>query len=258
MKHFNKSIDWRLFKILLFGCTITSLMVMPYAFSLSPGLKDLISPALIIAQIIQAIILFSIVIYFGLVLSNKVGFGLPVLQAYINNKNYKNILKAIIKESVMFGILAAALIIVLSFVTKATSVSLLSSEIAVLGWQRFFASFYGGVSEEVLMRLFTMNLFVWIIYKFKRTKEGKPTNFGIWVAIIVSSIIFGLGHLPITAGLVAITPVVIFRAILLNGVGGIIFGWLYKKNGLESAMISHFTADIGIHVIFPIIAAIFI
>jgi membrane protease YdiL (CAAX protease family) len=31
--------------------------------------------------------------------------------------------------------------------------------------------------------------------------------------------------------------------------GGIAFGWLYFKYGLESAMVAHFSADIVIHVI---------
>ena len=52
--------------------------------------------------------------------------------------------------------------------------------------------------------------------------------------------------------LTALTPMVIVRAIVLNAVGGIIFGWLYWKKGLESAMISHFSADIVLHVIVPL------
>jgi len=42
---------------------------------------------------------------------------------------------------------------------------------------------------------------------------------------------------------------VISRAVVLNGLGGICFGWLYFTYGLESAMIAHFSADIILHVI---------
>jgi membrane protease YdiL (CAAX protease family) len=97
-----------------------------------------------------------------------------------------------------------------------------------------------------------MTLIVWIIFKIRKTADGKPTNTGIWLAIIISSVIFGLGHLPITSTLTSITPLIIVRAVVLNGVGGIIFGWLYWKKGLESAMISHFSADIVLQVIFPL------
>ena len=44
------------------------------------------------------------------------------------------------------------------------------------------------------------------------------------------------------------------RAIVLNGVGGLVFGWLYWTFGLEAAMVSHFSADIVIHVIMPLLA----
>lgn len=92
----------------------------------------------------------------------------------------------------------------------------------------------------------------------QKTADGKPTQVGIWIAIVLAAVLFGLGHLPITGTLTAITLAVIARAILLNGVPGIIFGWLYKKKGLESAMLAHFSTDIIIHVAAPTIAAFFV
>ena len=44
----------------------------------------------------------------------------------------------------------------------------------------------------------------------------------------------------------------IVRAITLNGVAGIGFGWLYWQYGLEAAMLSHFSADILLHGLGPI------
>ena len=49
--------------------------------------------------------------------------------------------------------------------------------------------------------------------------------------------------------IIPLTPLVITRAILLNGIGGVVFGWLYWKRGLEAAMIAHFSADIVLHVL---------
>ncbi|HQB51159.1 MAG TPA: CPBP family intramembrane metalloprotease, partial [bacterium] len=124
-------------------------------------------------------------------------------------------------------------------------------------WKSLLASFYGGVSEEILLRLFLMTVFVWLGWKIKKASNNRPTNATVWLAIILSAIIFGLGHLPITGEITAITPVVILRAIVLNGVGGVIFGWLYWKKGLEAAMISHFSADICLHVILPLVVVMF-
>ena len=55
-----------------------------------------------------------------------------------------------------------------------------------------------------------------------------------------------------TAALTKITGFIVARAIILNGIAGIAFGWLYWRKGLESAMISHFSADIVLHVILPL------
>jgi membrane protease YdiL (CAAX protease family) len=137
------------------------------------------------------------------------------------------------------------------------SITFLKAEMAVATWKGFLAAFYGGIAEEIVFRLFLMTLFVWISSKFTKTRDGRPTSIGIWVSIILSSVIFGLGHLGITSGLITITPIVIFRAVLLNGVS-VIFGWLYWKKGLESAIIAHFSADIVVHVITPIVAAFLI
>jgi hypothetical protein len=74
-------------------------------------------------------------------------------------------------------------------------------------------------------------------------RQKKDHTLLVWISIIIYFSLFGLGHLPITSAVTAITPMIVFRAILLNGVGGIIFGWLTEK-GIESAMIAHFSADI--------------
>jgi membrane protease YdiL (CAAX protease family) len=101
-----------------------------------------------------------------------------------------------------------------------------------------------------------MTLIAWIIFKIKKTEEGKPTSAGMWLAIVLAAIIFGIGHLPAVLAITTPTTLQIARIIILNAIGGIIFGWLYWKKGLESAMISHFSADIVLHVIVPLIVLI--
>jgi membrane protease YdiL (CAAX protease family) len=94
-----------------------------------------------------------------------------------------------------------------------------------------------------------MSLLAWLGSFLNKTEEGKPTNIVFWIANILASILFGLGHLPAVATIIPITTLVVIRTVLLNSIGGIIFGWLYQKRGLESAMIAHFSADIVLHVL---------
>lgn len=253
----KNAINWKLFFILLGASAVTTLMVMPYALTLVKSAAIVITPVMLVAQVIQALVLFSIAIYFGLRLAKGVGFGLPILEGLLKGEAQKENVKSIFWQSIGLGFLVSVLIILASVPFGTMSVDFLKAETAVPTWMSFLASFYGGIGEEILLRLFLMTFFVWLIFKFKKTADGKPTVSGIWLAIILSSIIFGLGHLPITGGLAAITPVVVLRAIVLNGIAGIVFGWLYWKKGLESAMLSHFTADIGLHVLLPLIAARF-
>jgi membrane protease YdiL (CAAX protease family) len=233
-------------------------MVLPYALTLIAGSGLVVTPVILLAQMIQALVLFSIVIFLGLFLSKRVGFGLPILEGFVKGEKQGANLKSILCLSVGLGVLAGVLIILFSLPFGSISLDFLNAEMAVPAWKSFLASFYGGVAEEVLLRLFVMTFFVWVTFKIKKTSDGKPTAVGIWLAIILTSIIFGLGHLPITGALAAITPNIVLRAIVLNGIGGIIFGWLYSKKGLESAMISHFTADIVLHVITPFVASLFL
>jgi membrane protease YdiL (CAAX protease family) len=251
-------INWKLFFILLIASVVTSLLVLPYTLALNPALAEVFTPFVLIAQLIQTLIIFSIAIFIGLSLAKRVGFGLPVLEGWLEGREVKSYLKSILGISIGLGVLSGILIILLSYLFTSVSAVFQGAELAVPVWKGFLASFYGGIGEEILLRLFLMTLLVWIFFKIKKTADGKPTRIGIWLAIILAAVLFGIGHLPITSAITAITPLVIARAIILNGVGGIIFGWLYWKKGLESAMIGHFSADIVLHVIFPLTLSIFI
>lgn len=92
------------------------------------------------------------------------------------------------------------------------------------------------IFEEILIRFGLMTLLAWIFYKIFEKKN-------IWIfgsAIIISSIIFGVGHLPVMKLLVwDLTTIIIFYTIFGNFIPGLIFGFLYYKNGLEWAMITH-------------------
>ena len=70
----------------------------------------------------------------------------------------------------------------------------------------------------------------------------------LWIAGILSALLFGLYHLS-TARLDV--PISVMRSIGLNSLGGLAFGWLYAFYGLESAMIAHAVADILLYVIAP-------
>jgi len=110
----------------------------------------------------------------------------------------------------------------------------------------------GGIIEEVMMRLFFMSLIVFIISKILKKKEIPIIAFII--ANIISALLFAAGHLPSTATMTTLTPLIVFRCFLFNGGLGIAFGYLYRKYNIRYAMIAH-----GItHLISDILMLIFI
>jgi hypothetical protein len=254
----NMKTNWKLFIILLIGSIFGVITIIPYSLTLQGVLLENLPPFYVIltTTIIQNVVIFAIPIFIGLNLAKKVGLGLPILEGWLEGREVKSYLKSILGISIGLGLIAGALIVGLDYLFSLVGIT---TNIAVAGqiyppaWQGFLASFYGGINEEILLRLFLMTLIAWIIFKIKKTEEGKPTSAGMWLAIVLAAIIFGIGHLPAVLAITTPTTLLIARIIILNAIGGIIFGWLYWKKGLESAMISHFSADIVLHVIVPFI-----
>ena len=97
----------------------------------------------------------------------------------------------------------------------------------------------GGIIEEVMMRLFFMSLIVFIISKlFYKSKEVIQTSVFV-IANVLAALLFAAGHLPSTATMTTLTPLLIVRCFLFNGGLGLAFGYLYRKYGIGYAMISH-------------------
>ena len=113
---------------------------------------------------------------------------------------------------------------------------------------------YGGIVEELLMRLLVMSLFAFLLWKiFARKAEAVP----LWALIcgnVLAALLFSAGHLPATYGLFGqLNALLILRCFLCNGLGGLFFGFLFRKYGLQYSMLCH----MGFHVFFKLFFAIF-
>lgn len=259
-----KGFNWHIFLVLWGASILGAVSVLPYALSLqTAALQNLPIPieTLILASIVQSAILFGLAIFIGLLLAKRTGLELPILEAKLAGQAVGEQLRSILVPSLVIGFLASVLIIALEnfFFQPALRMELDNTAQALdlhsaqpPAWMGFLASFYGGINEELLLRLFIFTLLAWLGKLLQRTTDKRPTMVVLWVANILSAVLFGLGHLPATATLVALTPLVILRAIILNGLVGLAFGYLYWTRGLESAMLAHFTADLVLHVLLVI------
>ena len=112
----------------------------------------------------------------------------------------------------------------------------------------------GGVTEEVMLRLFMLTLVAFILHKIFGKGSEVPGTAIIVVANVVSALLFAAGHLPATAVLFGLTPIIVFRCFLLNGGVGFLLGWLYHRYGLRYSMIAH----AGCHVVSKLIWILFV
>jgi uncharacterized membrane protein YhaH (DUF805 family) len=229
----------REFLVLWIASIIGVVAVIPYSLTFqAPVLQALpISlAALLPIQVGENAAIFAVAVVGGLFLATRIGLGAPILEAYLAHQKVTGRIKAILVPSIALGIIASLIIIGLDATVfepalvaelGKTSEALTRLNIQPPAWQGLLASFYGGIDEEIAMRLFLFSLLAFLGKFLSHTTDGRPTLPVLWAANILTAIIFGLGHLPTTAALIPITPLVVARAVVLNGLAGIVFGYLY-------------------------------
>ena len=114
---------------------------------------------------------------------------------------------------------------------------------------------YGGVVEELILRLFFMSLIALVLWKLLKKQEVQPPVGILVAANIIAVLLFAAGHLPATFMMFgSLTPMLLFRCFLLNGGFGLFFGWAYRKYGIQYAMIAH----AGLHIVSKLIWTLFV
>lgn len=252
--HETQQYPWRLFVVLLAGAILS-------AFALIPYVSEVIRPILAahplrlplpVIVLIQGTIYFGGAVSLGLLLGRKIGLGAPYLEAWLYGKTRpagRGWVWVSCLTGLALGVVTVA--VVRSPLGAALAALPVATEASMPLWKRFLACFYGGLGEEIIMRLFLMSLVAWVLGKVWKTASGLPSSGAFWVANIVVAVAFGAGHLPLAAQLTPLTPLLVTTVISVNALVGVGFGYLYWKRGLESAMLAHFSVDIVLHVLGP-------
>ncbi len=260
--HAPERATWRVFGVLMAGGFVGVVGILPYALTLLDRLPGSVSDALpplwvlLPLQVGQSMVLLGAATALGLWLGPKVGLGAPLIYGLMSGDRVaRSRLRALLIPSAALGVLVSVGIVLVDRVVFAPRLAAAGrdglGDLQPPPWQGFLASFYGAVAEELLMRLGLMTLLVWLGARLTRTSIPRPLV--VWAAIVSTALLFGAGHLPTTAAVLPLTPLLVARALLLNGMGGIIFGWLYWRRGLLAAMLAHFSADLVLHVVAPLL-----
>jgi membrane protease YdiL (CAAX protease family) len=118
-----------------------------------------------------------------------------------------------------------------------------------LGLPIYARVLYGGITEELLLRWGLMTTLVWLMWRFLQRRHGVPRAGYVWLAICISALLFGVGHLPIASMLAdELSGSAVAYVVGTNAAFGLLFGFLFWRHGLESAMIAHATAHVVAYV----------
>lgn len=256
--------DLRLAVLLAFAAALATVAVFPYLLQVAPDrvLSAAVPlPALVALQAMQMFILVALLAWAGLRMGHRIGLGSPLLQGLVNRHASPAPGPPRPLHSAMCGAVAAALILLLSrlldpLLLPPARLPMQDIDGAGQALYGLLASFYGGIVEELQLRLFLMTLVAWTLTWLVARRRGFDGTLppGVaWAAILVAALLFGAGHLPTAAAVWGLDAGVVARTLLLNAIGGAVFGWVFWKRGLEMAVLSHFTADLVLHVLVPLL-----
>jgi Type II CAAX prenyl endopeptidase Rce1-like len=243
---------WLEFGILFAATLVGSAAVLPYSLRLLPKDKPLkmSMPKVVLLSLLQGAVIFAIATGVGLLAAHSIGLGAPYLEAALAGNGSAQALVPMLQVAIILGVLAGIILLIgdLLFLPYWPEALVDTARTTTL-WENFAASFYGGINEEILIRLLGLSALAWLFSRIWHTSAGLPTNTVFWVANVLMAIIFGIGHLPALKNLLGrIPPLMLARSLLLNAPIGLICGWLFWTYGIEAAIVAHFAADIVYHV----------
>lgn len=245
---------WRLKLVLLLTLLniIGILTIIPYEYALMskespPG--NLPNYLIIVINSITQVIYMFLMILIGLRLQKRTGLNTSILNGLVYPEYKVHISKKGLINSIGVALMGSLIVVLLDvFIFSPLIGDPIKQLPSPNWWQGLLASIYGGITEEILLRLFGMTLIVWLLARITKKKGDSIPNSFYWIAILFTSLLFGIGHLPATAQVFdGLSGMIVIRTLVLNGILGLWFGYVYWKRGLEYAIIAHMSADIFIH-----------
>jgi hypothetical protein len=249
------------FAALMAATLVGSVMIIPFSVDLLKQSEMKFPPAIppavfwtviFVLQTVIDLVFSALAIWAGLWLGPRVDLGAPDLEAWFAGKpGIGRRTRESLLVGVALGFVAGIVIVVLSFSSGHFLPHPSRSIVHPVAWKSVLASAAAGVREEIWFRLGLMTLLVWVGTKL--TSREQPNALIVWAANLLAVLPFGALHLPQASTLIGLSVPLVAYILALNGVGGVIFGWVYWKRGLLAAMAAHGSADLVLHVIYPLI-----
>lgn len=189
----------------------------------------------------QPILLGIVAIYFGHRYLEKVQLRSLIYEEVENSRNLDfNREKFTLKESVPFVVVIALGLAILNlsvdfvFQQWLPVINIPTAENTTI-WQVLSNVLYSGFGQEILLRLGIMTTLIYILSSRGQSLTKNTYLFGF----IFTAILYALSQQNSIAPTGNFTVLLWIRHLLVNGLDGILYGWLFYKFHFEAAFISH-------------------
>ncbi|MFP8843408.1 CPBP family intramembrane glutamic endopeptidase [Shewanella baltica] len=198
-----------------------------------------------IISVAQSSLMLLLMVFMGSIFAKKVGLTAPVISAMVHSNSIYTALRPQLIPALVGGVLGGVFILVFLGMLSGYLPADFIQAGAKLAPPWYTKVLYGGITEELLIRWGLMSFLVWCSYRLTQRKGADIKVHNYVLAIILSGIIFGVGHLPVAFALTSEATIPLVLYIVLGNAGfGFIAGYLYWKYGLECAMGAHMLAHV--------------
>jgi hypothetical protein len=262
--------NWKVFLVLVGLIIPAAFAILPYSIHLQNAynqqdITTRLGWEIIVINTLVNSLLIVILGGIGLVLANRIGLGMPFVEGWVKREPVPSRFRTVTAIAWITAVGFVLLILFLQTVVFGPPMKAMFDELGIGIPEETYASpLYGflaavsaGITEETLFRLFGLSLLAWLGGLLFHDPDGRPKPAVFWTANVLFAVTFGAAHLQTAAAIGwPINALVITRTIVLNGLGGLAFGWLFWTFGLESAMLAHFFADVILHALIPFTATL--
>ncbi len=251
--------NWKVFFVLVGLIIPATFAIWPY---ISHQQNISIGWDLLVIDRLINILLYSVLGGIGLLLANRIGLGMPFVEAWAKREPMPYRFRDIVAIAVITAVILVLLSVFLHTVVFDAPVNAMLEKLSIAIPEAantpplygLLAAMSAGITEEIEFRLLGLSLLAWLGGLLFHDADGRPKLGVFWTADILFALAFGVAHLSAEAAMgIPITPLVVTATLVLNGIGGLLFGWLFWTFGLESAMLAHILADILRHSLIPFI-----
>ena len=204
---------------------VATLLIVPFETILPAGFHV---PR--IALLIQPAVITLACAVLGWWTGPRTGLGAPALGALVAGQDWLRPLRRGLPAALLCAAVTALILVIYGVATQHILTAMPQLDVPLLARLG-----YGGVGEEIIARWGLLTGFMALALRL-----GAGSGRAFWLANSAAALLFALGHFGVLFVMLPDPPAWLVGAVVAgNFVPAMLFGWLYRRFGIESAMLAH-------------------